>query len=83
MKASFDNYGTCKYCGKRIIWRKTAAGKNMPCEPDPICYKVPERGKGSKTILTKDGENITADRVVSSVADGIGYIPHFITCKRK
>ena len=46
----------CRYCGKQIVWIQTKAGKNMPCDPEVICYKVPEDGKGKERIVTQNGE---------------------------
>lgn len=83
MKANFANFGTCKYCGKRILWIKMKSGKNMPCNPEMIGYRIPKEGKGKDTIITIDGAVISADRVYDDNADGIGYISHFATCEGK
>ena len=37
----------CKGCGAEIVWIKTKAGKNMPCDEKKI------------TIVTDSGETIT------------------------
>lgn len=71
---------TCRYCGKKIIWMQTRAGKNMPCNPEAICYKISEDGK--EKIVTQNGDVISAERVHGHEADGIGYIPHFASCKK-
>ncbi len=79
--ASFARYGTCRYCGKRILWIKMKSGKYMPCDTKMIGYKVPEEGNGEETIVTTEGEVVTADRVYDDCADELGYISHFATCQ--
>lgn len=83
MKANFANFGTCKYCGKRILWIKMKSGKSMPCDPKIIGYQIPTEGKGSETLVTSSGSVISADRVYDDNADGLGYISHFATCEGK
>ncbi len=73
----------CKYCGGRILWFKTKKGKYIPCDPGQVCYKVSKDGKGSETIVTADGDVISADKVQSDIADNVGHIAHFATCNRK
>ena len=66
-----DNpFGNCRNCGDRILWIRTAAGKNMPVNPELISYRAVPGGK--ERIVTQDGS--------PEVADGIGYISHFATC---
>ena len=82
MHVAFGKPGTCKYCGKRILWKKTASGKYVPCDVKAICYHVPTGESGSKTIVTGDGRIISADAVFSTVAEGVGHELHFTTCRR-
>lgn len=82
MCAAFGKPATCKYCGKRILWKKTASGKYVPCDVKAICYHVPAGESGSKTIVTGDGKIISADEVLSVVADGVGHVLHTTTCER-
>ena len=72
----------CKYCGGRILWFRTKQGKYLPCDPGLVCYKVPESGEGSETVITMEGDIISADRVLSNIADNVGYITHFAACQR-
>lgn len=81
MHASFGRPGTCKYCGKRIIWKQTASGKYVPCDMKAVCYCVPHVGSGSKTIVTSDGKIISADEVLSTVAEGVGHVLHLTACE--
>lgn len=73
----------CKYCGERILWFKTKKGKYIPCNPGRVCYKIPKDGEGTETIVTVDGDVISADKVQSDVADNVGYMAHFATCSKK
>lgn len=82
MHAAFGKPGTCKYCGKRILWKKTASGKYVPCDVKAVCYHIPAGESGSKTIVTGDGRIISADEVLSVVADGVGHVLHTTTCER-
>lgn len=74
------NFGSCKSCGQRVIWIRTTAGKNMPCNPEMITYKIKQGGK--EKIVTPNGEVHSAEIVESGTSDatGIGYISHFATC---
>lgn len=81
---SSDPFGTCAYCGRRIMWIRTKAGKNMPVDPEMISYRRPEAGKkATDKIVTQTGEVVCADRVMSSQAEGTGYISHFATCPKR
>ena len=75
-----DNFGKCRSCGQQVIWIKTVAGKNMPCNPALVTYKDQQGGK--EKIVTPNGEVHSAEIVESgtSNATGIGYISHFATC---
>lgn len=73
------NFGQCGGCGCRILWIKTKAGKNMPCNPTMLNYRK-ERG-GKEKIVTQEGEVVSGITGVSpEEADGIGYTSHFATC---
>lgn len=71
---------TCRYCGRRIVWKDTRAGKKMPCDPEVICYVIPEDGKGREKILAQNGDIVSADRVYGREGAQIGFAPHFATC---
>lgn len=82
--SSGNSFGTCAYCGKRIMWIRTKAGKNMPVNPEMISYRRPkEGGRAMEKIVTQIGEVVCADRVNSSQAEGVGYISHFATCPKR
>lgn len=74
------SYGKCAGCGAMVIWVKTQAGKNMPCDPTLHNYKIDPTGK-EKTV-TQTGKVVTGvTGVDAQSADGFGYISHFATCK--
>ena len=81
---SGNPFGTCAYCKKQVMWIKTKAGKNMPVNPEMVSYRRPEAGeKATEKIVTQAGEVVSANRVDSNLAEGIGYISHFATCKAR
>lgn len=69
----------CRGCGKLILWMKTAAGKNMPCNPEIKTYWAQKNGNA--TIITPNGETVKANlKGDLQNATGIGYEPHWGTC---
>lgn len=72
-------FGQCRGCGRRVVWIKTKAGKNMPCDPTIVDYKEDPAGK--EKIVTQKGDVVTGITGVNpGEADGMGYISHFATC---
>ena len=49
-----NSFGNCSKCGKQIMWIKTKAGKNMPCDPSFVYYKEQKGGK-DRIVLTNGG----------------------------
>lgn len=79
-----NSFGTCRYCGKQIMWIRTKAGKNMPVDPAMINYRRSVNGDRAKEkIVTPQGEVLSADRTSNREAEGYGYIPHFSTCNKR
>lgn len=74
------NMGNCRLCGRLVVWIRTKAGKNMPCDAELIDYRVPPDKTGKERFVTPDGEVVAAERSKGTVADGCGYISHFATC---
>ena len=66
-------------CGQQVIWIKTVAGKNMPCNPQLVTYR---QGNGKEKIVTPNGEVLSGELVGAGTQDatGVGYISHFATC---
>lgn len=76
---SNGNFGRCSSCGCSIIWIKTPAGKNMPCNAYIHNYKIDPKGK--EKIVTPSGKVVTGTTDIDAAdADGFGYISHFATC---
>ena len=74
-----QNEATCRSCGKRILWIKTKHGKSMPCDAQPINYRInPE----SRTKLVTPAGDVVACDIVKDPAEaqGWGYVPHWSTC---
>ncbi len=69
-----QNFGFCRGCKKQIIWTRTPAGRNMPCDPGMITFTA---GAGSETFITPDGQTKHGKR---SEEGERGYIPHWATC---
>ena len=69
-----NNFGQCKGCGRRILWIKTKAGKNMPVDTNIIHYRKDPDGKDK--IVTQDGDVVTGTIRYASGGWGNGvYIP--------
>ena len=69
----------CKGCGAEIVWLKTAGGKAMPCDPDPVPYLQQARAK--EKVVTPNGEVLSCHLDIDPKdATGVGYIPHWATC---
>ena len=69
----------CKSCDAEIVWIRTKAGKQMPCDAGyvPFWAKV----KAKEKIVTDSGD------VISCLLDGdpeemtgVGHRSHFATC---
>lgn len=72
---------TCKGCGAKILWVKTAEGNNMPCDPELISVDDCDVGT---VLVTVDGDvlKVTSQSVVSGedCQPAEGYVSHFATC---
>ena len=72
----------CRGCGEEIIFIKSSAGKFIHCNPSKVIYSNP--GKGKARVVTQSGEVVSCTIVAdddTSKAVGVGYIPHWSTCK--
>lgn len=70
----------CKYCGAELKWIRTAGGKRMPCDPEPIPYRYQLGAR--ERIVTPNGEVLPCELDIKpEEAEGSGYLPHFATCK--
>ena len=73
------NEGTCRKCGKRIMWVRMKSGKNMPV--DMVLHNFKRDGTGKEKIVTPAGDVVTGKIVAGEYGDGAGYISHFASCK--
>lgn len=73
------NEGTCRKCGKRIMWVRMKSGKNMPV--DMALHNFKRDGTGKEKIVTPAGDVVTGKIVAGEYGDGAGYISHFASCK--
>ena len=73
---------TCKYCGRKLVWEKTAAGRPIPCEPGGVYY-VPDEA-GELYVMNASGEMERGrPRTGGETPVRVGMIPHFQRCKGK
>ena len=75
-----NSFGNCSKCGKQIMWIKTKAGKNMPCNPSFVYYKEQKGGK-DRIVLTNGEVAVGTVQDYPEHATGFGYISHFATCE--
>lgn len=69
----------CRGCGAPIVFVKTAAGKQMPCNPGRKPFWKKPRGSGR--VVTIDGEVLSCEfDGPRSEVSGFGFVSHFSTC---
>lgn len=74
------SYGHCQKCKKQIIWIRTVAGKNMPCDAEIKYYK--EEVGGKDRIVLPNGQVVVGTILKGpEFADGYGYTSYFATCE--
>jgi len=70
----------CRFCRKEIRWIVTEKGAKMPCDPTPVKYWQQEKASGK--VVLQNGKVVSCVfEGNSEEATGMGYIPHFSTCK--
>lgn len=72
MQRTHSPFENCWSCGAQVLWIKTKAGKNMPCNPRLVGYV---KG-GSERIVTRNGEVISGTTVLrdGEEPDGYGFV---------
>lgn len=68
---------TCRDCGRPIVWAKTARGKNLPLDPNPMA-------SGELELVatgTENGRVVFAVRAAAPDATK-GYRCHFESCPK-
>lgn len=78
---SRNPFGTCRYCGRSVMWIHTKAGRNMPVNPELVTYL--EVNGGRERIVTQDGKVVAGEICDQYESEGVGYISHFATCSGK
>lgn len=71
------NTGTCKSCGKQILWIRTRTGRSMPCDTKPVNYRI--KHGGDTKLVSADGgrwEAVAVDNVKSYLMDALADIPN-------
>lgn len=70
---------TCRGCGQPIEWIRTAAGRFMPIDPEPVF--IIEEGRDS--FITDEGEIVRGRRALpheESREFPVAFVPHWKTC---
>lgn len=62
------NTGTCKSCGKQILWIRTRTGRSMPCDTKPVNYRI--KHGGDTKLVTPAGDVISCEAVKDPEAAG-------------
>lgn len=71
----------CSKCNAPIVWIKTIAGKNMPCDASVRRYKILPDGKDK--VITPEGKVVSCEiDCDQEELTGMGYIPHWATCPK-
>lgn len=74
-----DKQTKCRGCGAPIVFVKTSAGKQMPCNPGRVPFWSKPTGSGR--VLTISGEVVRCELDgPRSTVSGFGYVSHFSTC---
>lgn len=71
------NTGTCKSCGKQILWIRTRTGRSMPCDTKPVNYRI--KPGGDTKLVAADGgrwEAVAIDNVKSYLMEALADIPN-------
>ena len=70
----------CKGCGRGISWIRTAAGRSMPVDPEPV-FVI--ENDGADRFVTDEGEVILGRRAIPEEERrelAVAFVPHWKTC---
>lgn len=74
-----DKQTKCRGCGAPIVFVKTTAGKQMPCNPGRVPFWIKKNGSGR--VVTLSGEVLSCEfDGPRSTVSGFGFVSHFSTC---
>jgi hypothetical protein len=68
----------CRGCRAVIVWGRTAKGKYMPLDPEPLQIRLDPNGP--VTVLDTQGE--VQRGVLDEHGEVLGQAPHWSTCPR-
>ncbi len=71
---------TCRGCGAPLDWIRTAEGRSMPVDPEPV-FVI--EGEGKDRFITDEGEVITGRRALPAEERRefpVAFVPHWKTC---
>jgi len=72
--------GSCRNCGKEIMFIKAKTGKTVPVDPESVLY-IPNPRGGSLFVLLDGSVDRGTVTQTAGEATGIGFISHFDTCQ--
>ena len=72
----------CRACGKEIVFIRSTAGNNIPCDAEPIRFRMVSRfGKEKKeNFVTPDGRIRSGQR--DPKGECVGYRTHWASCTK-
>lgn len=71
----------CNRCGAAITFVRTTAGRAMPCDAQAMPYR--QDPGGPENIMTPDGRLVRGHWLPGGTGDGVGYRPHWASCRAK
>lgn len=77
MPARSFKTGTCRGCGRAIVWAWDESGKAIPLDPRPPVYRVSEHPERSAPACTRLISPFEADGALQGF-----MVSHFATCPK-
>ena len=79
--------GICSTCGARLVFVPTKAGRDMPCEVNPVKIENVQDGKRYVVWLSGEGCSVLSGVDVLTVADAFTtdvtiFEPHWGNCNK-
>ncbi|MFD3431133.1 hypothetical protein [Nocardia fluminea] len=71
--AALNADSRCRSCSAPIAWRRTAEGKRIPLDPEPVA--------GGNLMIAGNGTALVVGPTASpAINSDIRYVSHFATC---